>query len=113
MKNKLKTCASIVICGMPLINYCYVVLFWLAGSAALGQWVRPSINDPKDFFFGVPAGIEIVLMILSFSVWPLIFLLGYRRRKIAILAAAYFLCLAAAIVLFRMDTLQITTWIAD
>ena len=104
---------SLVACGMPLINYCYVFLFWLAASASLGHWARPGLNDPKGFFFGIPAALEVILMLFSFSVLPLVLYLGYRHRKIVIYTVIYFACLIVGIALFRMDILQITTWIAD
>lgn len=105
--------AGVIACAMPLICYGYVVVFWVLASAALGEWARPGIHDPGDFFFGIPLAIEMVLMLLSFSAAPIVFFLGQRRGKIAIHFVAYFGCLALAIVLFRLDILQITTWITD
>lgn len=82
MKTNWKiTTASIAACGMPLISYCYVLVFWLLASAALGHWAQPGSNDPKGFFFGIPSLIGIILMLLSFAVAPLAFFLGYKKRK--------------------------------
>lgn len=113
MGRGLKPYASIVACGMPLINYCYVLVFWLLASAALGEWARPGEHDPKGFFFGIPAALEVVLTLLSFSVAPLVLFLGHRRGQIVMHALAYGVCLILEIVLFRLNIHQITTWIAD
>jgi len=113
MDKEPRAFASIVACGMPLIYYSYVLLFWLLASVALGEWARPHVHDPKDFFFGVPATFGIVLMLLSFAIAPLVVFLGHRRGTVAIHALAYGTCLMLAIVLFRMDINQITTWLAD
>ena len=98
---------------MPMIHYFYVVIFWLLASAALGHWAQPSLNDPKGFAFGIPAVIGVVLMLLSFAVAPLVIFLGYRRRMTVLHATAYGVFLVLSIALFRLDILQITTWIAD
>lgn len=114
MKTNWKShAASIAVCGMPLIHYCYVLVFWLLASAALGHWAQPHVNDPKGFLFGVPVFIGIVLMLASFAVAPLAVFLGYKRRKIALHIVAYVVCLGLSIGLFRLDVLDITTWIAD
>ena len=91
---------------MPLIHYCYVLLFWLLASAALGQWAQPGIHDPKGFFFGIPAIFGIILMMLSFAVAPLVLFLGYKRSKLVLHALAYAICLCLEIVLFRLDIQQ-------
>jgi len=113
MRNNLKISTGIIVCGLPLINYYYVLVFWLLASATLGAWARPGEHDPKGFLFGIPAAFEIILMVLSFSVAPLVLFLGHRRGKLAMHAVAYGVCLILAIVLFRLDIHQITTWIAD
>jgi len=46
--------ASIAACGMPLICYCNVFVFWLLASAAKEHWAQPLVNDPKGFLFGIP-----------------------------------------------------------
>lgn len=114
MKTNWKTnAASIAACGMPLIYFCYVIIFWLLASAALGHWAQPNVNDPKGFLFGIPLFIEIILMLGSFAVAPLAVYLGFKRRKTVTHIVAYGVCLGLSICLFRMDFLQITTWIAD
>ena len=105
--------ASIVACGMPLLYYCYVFVFWLLASAALGHRAQTNVNDPKGFLFGIPVFIGIILMLASFAVAPLAFFLGYQRRKTMTHVVAYGFCLGLSIFLFRCDVLQITTWIAD
>ena len=114
MRTKWITCsASIAVCAAPLIHYLYVVMFWLLASATLGHRAQPGVNDPKDFFFGIPAALGLILMLLSFAVAPLALFLGYRRGKMLAYLLAYGACLVLSIVLFRADILQITTWIAD
>ena len=114
MKTNLKNCAaSIVVCGMPLIHYCYVLAFWLLASAALGNWAQPHVNDPKEFFLGVPAFVGIILMLASFAAAPLVVFLGFKRRKLALHVVSYAVCLGLSIWLFQLDVLDITTWIAD
>lgn len=114
MKTDWKTyTASMVACGMPLIHYFYVVVFWLFASAALGQWAQPGVNDPKGFAFGIPAAVGVILMLLSFAVAPFVALLGYRRNETAWHLLTYGACLALSITLFRLDLWQITNWIAD
>lgn len=114
MKTDWKTkTASILVCGMPLIHYGYVMLFWLLASAALGDWALPGVNDPKEFFFGIPALMGIVLMLSSFAVAPLVIFLGYRRHKMILHVLAYGACLAISIALFRLDIFHVTKWIAD
>lgn len=105
--------ASITACGMPLIHYCYVFVFWLLASTALGQWAHPNANDPKGFFFGIPVFIGNILLLGSFAVAPFAVYLGYKRLKTVTHVAAYGVCLGLSICLFRIDLFQITTWIAD
>jgi len=112
-KKWLINAASVAACAMPVIHYLYVVLFWLLARAALGHWPEPGANDPKGFFFGIPATLGIILMLMSFAVVPFIVFLGYRRHKLPVYLAAYAASLVISILLFRADILQITTWIAD
>ena len=105
--------ASIASCALPLIHFLYVVTFWLLASAALGQWAQPSVNDPKDFFFGIPAMLGVILMIMSFAVAPLVAFVGHKRGKLVRHLLAYTACFVFSVALFRADILQITTWIAD
>ena len=113
MKNWKLYAASIVACGMPLISYCYVFFFWLLASSALGHWAQPGVNDPKGFLFGVPLFVHGILMLASFVVAPLAFFIGYKRKKTVTHVVAYGSCLGLSIFLFKLDVLQITTWIAD
>ena len=105
--------ASIFVCGMPLFHYCYVLAFWLLASAALGHWAQPNVNDPKGFLYGIPVKIGIILMLLSLAVAPVVVYLGLKRRRALIHVVAYMVCLSLWIMLFRIDLLKITTWIAD
>ena len=102
-----------LVCGLPLIHYCYVVVFWLLASAVHGEWVEPGVNDPKVFLMGIPSTIEVMLMMLSFSVAPFVIYLGVRRDNIAVYLFFYVVSFLLGIVLFRLDFWQITTWIAD
>lgn len=105
--------SSVVLCTLPLISYLFVVLFWLMASWSLGEWAIPSIHDPKDFLFGIPVYLHVVLMCLSFAVAPLAFAIGHWRGKLSLHACAYSACVVLSIVLFRLDLYQVTTWIAD
>jgi hypothetical protein len=105
--------ASIAACAMPLIHNLYVAMFWLLASAASGQWVQPGANDPKDFLFGIPSAVSVVLMLLSFAIMPLVVFLGHKRGKVLLHLLAYGICLILSIALFRLDILNSTTWIAD
>ncbi|MDA7512814.1 hypothetical protein OAH23_12420 [Verrucomicrobia bacterium] len=102
-----------LVCGLPLINCCYVVAFWLLASAVHGEWVQPGVNDPKGFFMGIPFALEVLLMMLSFSVAPFVIYLGVKRDNIAIYFFCYLVSFLLGIVLFRLDLWQITAWIAD
>lgn len=113
MNTQSQNLISSVICGMPLILYAYVLLFWLAASASLGQWAQPSIHDPKGFFYGIPATFGGLLLLLSFAVIPLVIFIGYKRKKLLIHLVTYGLCLGIGVFLFSLNWLQITTWIAD
>lgn len=105
--------ASVAVCGMPLISYCYVLCFWLLASATLGHWAQPNVNDPKEFLFGFPAIVGVILMLISFAVAPIVVLLGYKQKKTVIHLLAYAVCLLLSIWLFRADLFYVTTWIAD
>jgi hypothetical protein len=102
-----------LLCGLPLINYGYVVAFWLLASAVHGEWVQPGVNDPKGFLMGIPSAVAVLLMMLSFSVAPFVIYLGVKRDNIAIYSFCYVVSLLLGIVLFRLDLWQITTWITD
>lgn len=90
-----------------------MVAFWLLASAAHGEWVQPGVNDPKGFFMGIPFALEVLLMMLSFSVAPFVIYLGVKRDNIAIYFFCYLVSFLLGIVLFRLDLWQITAWIAD
>lgn len=105
--------SSVFLCTLPLVSYLFVILFWLMASWSLGEWAIPSIHDPKDFLFGIPLSMHIILMCLSFAVAPLAFAIGYRRGKLSLHVCGYTACMALSILLFRLDLYQVTTWIAD
>lgn len=102
-----------VACSLPLINYAYIWVFWLLASISMGEWLRPSIHDPKDFFFGIPLYISNALMLMSFAVAPLVIAIGYYRGRVARYVLTYTICFSLSIVLFRLDLLDITMWICD
>ncbi|NND96751.1 MAG: hypothetical protein HKN47_05410 [Pirellulaceae bacterium] len=104
---------SVVVCGLPLISVAYVWVFWLLASVSLGQRARPGIHDPGGFLFGIPMYLHVVLMLFSFAIAPVALFVGHWRRSLLWHAIAYIFCLILAIVLFRADILQATTWIAD
>ena len=105
--------SSVVLCTLPLISYLFVVLFWFLASLSLGEWAIPSIHDPKDFLFGIPLYVHVILMCSSFAVAPLAFAIGHQRRKLSRHVITYSACLIVSILLFRLDLYQITTWLAD
>ena len=113
MKNRRRSWVAILVCGMPLLSYGYVVLFWLLASAALGHWARPYVNDPKGFLFGIPSIVSMLLCPLSCAMAPVAIYLGHRRKKILKYSVAYVACFMAEIIMFRLDIFYITTWIAD
>ena len=114
MKTYWKTnVASVVVCSMPIFYYCYVLIFWLLASLALGHWAQPNVNDPKGFLYGIPVIIGIILMLLSWAVAPVVVYLGLKRRKALIHVVAYIVSLSLSIMLFRIDLFKITSWIAD
>lgn len=100
-------------CFLPLIHYLYVLLFWLLASGLLGEWARPGQNDPKGFLWGIPQLVHIVLLLLSFSVAPLVVLAGSLRGKVLRYLLIYVICLLGSVFLFRQDYGSITSWIAD
>lgn len=102
-----------LLCGMPLVSYAYVCLFWLGASVSLGQWARPGIHDPSQFFLGIPHLIHMGLMLAVFAVAPVVVVQGFRRHRLLRYVAAYFVCLAGTIILYRADLFSITMWIAD
>jgi hypothetical protein len=104
---------SVLVCALPVVNYAYVWAFWLLASAALGEWARPHIHDPKIFFFGIPLYMHIILMLLSFAAAPVVLVIGYLRGRLVGHVLAYATCFILSVLLFRMDIQQITTWIAD
>ncbi|MGF1583189.1 MAG: hypothetical protein ACFCD0_28040 [Gemmataceae bacterium] len=113
MNRDLKIYLSIVVCTLPLISYCYFVYFWLLASVALGEWVRPSIHDPSDFFYGIPLKFGFVLFLSSFVLMPLVLFLGHKQGRVVFHVVVYLGSLILAIVLFRSDIQQITTWLMD
>jgi hypothetical protein len=106
------SCGSWPLSLLPLISYGYVWVFWLLASASLGEWVRPSIHDPKDFLYGIPLYLHMALWLSSFAVAPLVVALDYRAGS-PVRTIAYGISLVLAVVLFRTDFLQVTTWITD
>ncbi len=105
--------AGVCMPALPLISYLYVLLFWLMASVALGEWARPGMHDPKRFLLGIPFYLNVILMLLSFAVAPLVCVIGFRCDKLRQHVIFYATCLALSIVLFRMDLFEVSTWIAD
>lgn len=98
---------------LPLVSYLYVVLFWLLASASQGDWIRPNIDDPAAIGFGIPMLIHGVLLLASFSVLPVVCVIGYKRGMLLWHFLSYMACLSISVVLFRMDFFRITSWITD
>lgn len=112
-RQRLLRGVRVFLCVLPLVHYLYVVLFWLAASAALRQPVQPGLHDPSSFAFGIPHAVHMVLMLSSLAVAPIVVTMGYRQRSMALYLGGYGICLVLMFVLFRADYAQITTWIAD
>ena len=104
---------SIIACGMPMIHFLYVLLFWLYACGSLGEIAIPGAHDPKSFLFGIPHLLSQLMMLASFAVLPFVVLLGRIHHHIGSHVLSYAVCLALSITLFRVNFFQITTWIAD
>jgi hypothetical protein len=113
LRNRLMWNVAICLALLPLINYMYVVVFWCATCVLLGEVVRPGTHDPKDVLSSVPYNLHLALMVAAFCVFPLVVFVGYKCRKMVAIWALYAISFAISIVLFRLDLLEISTWIAD
>ena len=97
--------SGLLLCGMPLIYYMFTLLFYVCVSISLGQWANTmGMHDPKAFFAGIPACLNIILMIFSFAVVPLVVFVGYRNESIARHVLIYGIFLTLCILLFRFVT---------
>lgn len=105
--------AAVGVCGLPLIHYGYVWLFWWTWGVFRGEPIQPGLNDPSDCLGGWPYTFHIVLLMASFSVGPLAVLLGLSRRRGILYGSAYVAALVLMIVLFRLDYWQLGSWISD
>ena len=105
--------SSLVLCTIPLLHYFFVWGHWITASMILGEPARPGINDPKGFLMGIPSWIGMGLMLFSFAVAPVVLIQGIRRKNVAQHVATYIVSLVGSIILFRLDIMHITSWIAD
>ena len=106
--------SSLLLCGMPLIHYLFTLFFYVCASVSLGEWANTmGMHDPKGFFGGIPVCLAIILMLLSFSVAPLVFYVGYREQRIARHLLIYGISLALCSYLYRAVTPWLGSWIVD
>ena len=103
-----------LICCIPLFHYIFTLLFYLGVSCSLGEWANTEgAVDPKWFLGGIPHGISVILMTLSFAIGPLVVFLGFRRRRMGSCLSVYVLALASDLLLFRFATPWLGMWILD
>ena len=112
-RNRLLWFVAFSLSALPLINYFYVLLFWIVACFLLGEWVRPGTHDPTEFLSGVPYALHVALMLSSFGVLPFVFVIGYKSGKFWQLLALYITSLSISLLLFRLDLMEVSTWIAD
>ena len=103
-----------LICCTPLFHYVFILLFYAAVSFSLGEWANTiGAHDPKSFLGGVPHGISVILMMLSFAMGPLVICFGFISRRIGLCLSVYVLALASDLLLFRVATPWLGMWILD
>ena len=103
-----------LLCGMPLIHYMFTLFFYACVSISLGEWADTmGGDDPKAFCAGIPAFLSTILMILSFSVAPLVVFVGHRKKKLVQYLFMYSIALLLCIALFRFATPWLGTWMLD
>ena len=89
----------------PLLHYAFVLLFYVSASISLGEWVNTmGADDPKVFFGGIPAFVSGALLLLSFSIAPLVVFVGYRQKRVFLFLVLYCNSLLLSVVLFRVGT---------
>jgi hypothetical protein len=104
---------SYFLCCLPLLSYGYICVFWLAGSLVRGEWIEPGRPDPKTLFLGIPEFVSVILIVAIFAEFPAIIWLGLVQRKLRIYFTLYAANLGSAVLLFRLNFWNITTWITD
>ena len=98
----------------PLLHYAFVLLFYVSASMSLGEWANTmGADDPKGFFGGIPALVSGVLLLLSFSVAPLVVFVGRLQERVFLFLLLYCASLLLSIVLFRVFTPWLGMWIGD
>ena len=103
-----------LICCIPLFHYVFTLLFYLGVSCSMGEWANTEgAVDPKGFLGGIPRGISIILMMLSFAIGPLVVFLGFRRRRMGSCLSVYAPAFASDLLLFRFATPWLGMWILD
>ncbi len=103
-----------LICCIPLFHYVFTLLFYLGVSCSLGEWANTEgAHDPKSFLGGIPYWISGILMMLSFSMGPLVIYLGFKRKKMWFCLSGYVLALASDLLLFNLATPWLGMWILD
>ena len=104
----------LLLCATPLIHYLFTLLFYVCASLSLGEWANTmGMHDPKGFLGGIPAFLSVILLLLSFSVAPLVGFVGYRKKRVALYMLLYGIALALDVALFRVITPWLGMWIAD
>lgn len=98
----------------PLLHYAFVLLFYVSASISLGEWANTAgADDPKGFFGGVPLLVSGALLLLSFSVAPLVVFVGRQQKRVFLFLLLYCVSLLLSIVLFRVFTPWLGMWIGD
>ena len=105
--------SSIALCAVPVFNYLFVCAHWIVASAMVGEPARQGMIGPDKVLLGIPYVIGIGLMLLSIAVAPAVVFVGNRRNSVVQHIVAYGACFAASVILFRLDIMHMTTWIAD
>jgi hypothetical protein len=113
----------------PLIGYgpflvmCFYIT-WVAGKISLGNWPRPSLDDPKDIkgfwmwtydFTGVVLciGLPVVCVLAGASiVWPLLKKSPQWKARLTETMIGIIL-LALAIAFIRWDPQHVVEWYMD
>jgi len=96
---------------------------WLAGRLSLGYWPRPSLDDPKNLgaWVSVTYYTTTFVLVVGLPAFALALLgLVYRayrdetrRASLLLLSALSVMCMVAAILVLRWDSLGVVAWYAD
>ena len=97
--------------AMPIIFLLFSLTFYSLYSLSIGQPVMPYVNDPKDFFFGIPLFVSQALMIFSFAIFPFVVYLTIQKSKIHI--GIYVFSMIILFAFFNSGVLQLGDWLGD